>query len=258
MANSMTFNDTDLSSEPYAFLLLDVDMPLVPSQRINSKQVPYRHGVIIQGSFFDAMNFSVVGIIQGVAYDETTGEQDAISKMDALCNLFFADSEPKFLNFDNYMATKAWLCRVNGQIEIDWINPSVAQLTIPFIAPDPCPYASSETVIINQSPPFTINDSNTSNTNATPVVTLKGSTSNLTLSNAATNESISWGNTYSGWLQIDSEKQTVKSSSDNGVTWNTVMSGVSGIFPTIKPNASNAFSTEGFTGTVDVTYRARA
>lgn len=255
MPYSMNFNSTDLSS---SFLVIDVKMPLAPAQRINTKQVPYRDGVIVQGSFFEALNFSVVGIVEGIAAGQVTAQQDAIAKLDALNTLFFADEQPKFLQFDNYMPTKAWKCRVNGEINIEWINNAVAQVTIPFLAPDPFPYAASATTLTNRTFPLTITDTNTSNQNAKPVLTLKGASTGMSITNGTTNESLSFANTYSGWIRIDTERMVVETSSNSGSTWTPSLTGVSGIFPTIKSNASNSISVSGFTGTVDVSFRARA
>lgn len=82
----------------------------------------------------------------------------------------------------------------------------------------------------------------------------------VTLSNAATGESVVWGNTLavSAWLRLRSDIQRAEVSTDSGANWTKRNENMTGVIPQLQGGTSNVITQVGpTTGTHEYSYTAK-
>lgn len=80
------------------------------------------------------------------------------------------------------------------------------------------------------------------------------------IENDSTGETVLWANTLAAsmWIELDSELQRIRTSTDSGSSWTTNNANVTGVIPQLQGGEDNAITLTGpTTGTHNITYTAR-
>lgn len=259
-APSIKYDGSSLST--HGLLLLRGPYPGAPPYRIDVQGIPYRHGGVSLGSFTEPRNLECQVLIQGDDPDDTLANRDAVF------NVLNTDRERALLFENTSIEGRQWYARLREASFDRWLGGTGMTYRLTFSASDPTAYAATatETVEDIESDPDSYTITPGGNLFAEPVWEIKNtgasatSSGTISLSNAATGESIGWGGSIpaGGVLRVDAKRWIVELDSGSGFV--PVMSGLdaSDQFPTLLPGVSNSITVGGVaTGELTVTYRDR-
>jgi len=144
----------------------------------------------------------------------------------------------------------------------DYNGPRVWEGVITFVADDPLAYASTETSSDHtiDADPKTVSEVVGGTGYVLPVFTLTADEdiegydgdTEITIENLTSDESLTWTGTLGSGeeLEVDADAWTVKKEGVDDMN-------ISGQFPRLAPNQTNQIRITGFSGSLNITYRAR-
>jgi predicted phage tail component-like protein len=261
MANSFSFDGTDMAGASYSLTLQREAVPMIAPLDVASYNVPYAYGGYVYGTNVQPLSITCNCVITG------TSISNLWTKIDAIKAKLYTN-ETKALIFD-YLSTRRYLARLTEFGAASFLGTTGAEFTLTFIAPMGIAEATSattQTVTVDETPesfnvPASSVVAGTAYAHPVWTYTAAGSVTSLTLANTTTSESVTWAGTLASghMLRFDAERMIVEKSTDSGTSWTADMSGVnSGVFPTLQPAVANACTLTGATaGSLGISYRAR-
>lgn len=279
MANSISFDSTDLSGSSYGITLMEHNYPVFNKPKLHTINAAKKHGGYTQGGELEPATLSTKVLIEGTSFSNLQ------TKIDNLNLLMAPELGDKSIALD-YITDRYWLGRISGPFSSPVIGTKKIVTNLDFILADPLAYGTSEhshtDSISGSSGTVYSHDTSgevvpgTAEVYPTIVISPQGSGETLTsctlynLGSAGTNAPVFslkvTRNISSGhYLRIDCENELIEYSNDgtNYATDNAARDNVSRTFPYFYPQLTpslNDFtiSVEGSTDTdVTVTYRAR-
>jgi len=133
MANSMSYNSTDLSTYGVTLVNLEYSFSSVPS--IRSINMPQRHGGFTQGGFLEPLTMHCQVAVQG------SSTADLLSKLDTINLILSPENGDKAISFD-HISGRYWLGRFAGPSRSRFVGKRSIVLDWSFIC-DPFSYSTS-------------------------------------------------------------------------------------------------------------------
>jgi predicted phage tail component-like protein len=249
VSSSFSFGGVDFATYG-VYIQQGKDISVMPPTRENILEIAGKHGVYDFGSHYNARYIEIPCVVVG------TSRTDLLSKLDLVKTQLDVLEGDRQLVFDD-QSDRYYNAKYDGDM-MATISICTCELSIPMICVDPFAYSKTETVSEKtiSSTPDTVTEKPGGMVEIKPVwrvipgSNLSGAT--ITINNATLDQSLSWTGDLlqTDYLEIDSENWTVKKNTT--ISMGTVNSG---LFPTLKAGSVNSIKTDGFTGTLRITYR---